>query len=229
VYIYRVTNTVNGKMYVGKSEKPFRPDYLGSGKLITAAIKKYGRDAFTLEVLCKCSDLDDLDTQEKIKIAEHKRAFGRNCYNIAEGGTGGNTTKYATGDVKVKRYEKQAAKMSTWHSTMTEEEKREYALKISNAKCGKKPNMGDYKHSEETKQKQKTSNIEAAKRRPQSWYDNHRSAMQRRRGKMPHNAQPVKMNGIVYECFGKAATAINLTPYLLKQAVKKGEIHLEYL
>ena len=49
-YIYITENLINGKKYIGKAkyknESYKNTNYLGSGKLITAAIKKYGRENF---------------------------------------------------------------------------------------------------------------------------------------------------------------------------------------
>ena len=39
MYVYKTTNLVNGKMYIGKT-KYDKPLYFGSGKLIQIAIKK---------------------------------------------------------------------------------------------------------------------------------------------------------------------------------------------
>lgn len=46
-YVYKITNNVNGKIYIGqkKSEKLLE-NYWGSGKLIVEAIKKYGKIIF---------------------------------------------------------------------------------------------------------------------------------------------------------------------------------------
>ncbi len=38
--IYKTTNTINGKIYVGQDTRNL-PKYLGSGKLLHKAIKKY--------------------------------------------------------------------------------------------------------------------------------------------------------------------------------------------
>lgn len=44
-FIYKTTNTINGKSYIGlcSSAKRFE-NYLGSGVLLKQAIKKYGAD-----------------------------------------------------------------------------------------------------------------------------------------------------------------------------------------
>lgn len=43
--IYKTTNKINGKIYVGLDTKN-NPKYLGSGKIIKFAIKKYGKENF---------------------------------------------------------------------------------------------------------------------------------------------------------------------------------------
>ena len=43
--IYKTTNLVNGKIYIGK-DKYNNPKYLGSGKILKLAINKYGKGNF---------------------------------------------------------------------------------------------------------------------------------------------------------------------------------------
>jgi len=43
--IYKTTNIINGKIYVGKDESN-NPAYLGSGYALKPAIKKYGKENF---------------------------------------------------------------------------------------------------------------------------------------------------------------------------------------
>ena len=50
--IYKTTNLVNGKIYIGK-DKNNNPSYLGSGKILKLAIKKYGKENFTKETIEK--------------------------------------------------------------------------------------------------------------------------------------------------------------------------------
>ena len=43
--IYKTTNLVNGKIYIGKDSKN-NPNYLGSGNLLKKALIKYGKENF---------------------------------------------------------------------------------------------------------------------------------------------------------------------------------------
>lgn len=93
-YIYKTTNLINGKIYVGKHKaSQFNPDYKGSGKLITRAINKYGEANFKTIMLCTCNDLVELNNTEKKYILELNSNYLTGCgYNISPGGDGGPTT-----------------------------------------------------------------------------------------------------------------------------------------
>jgi hypothetical protein len=47
--IYKTTNLINGKMYVGQDSHN-NPLYLGSGKVLGLAIEKYGIENFKKEI-----------------------------------------------------------------------------------------------------------------------------------------------------------------------------------
>jgi hypothetical protein len=90
-YVYQITNLSNGKIYVGKhksAKHPFENGYFGSGKQITAAIKKYGVDNFKKEVLCYCNDAHEMAVKESEIVTEDfvKRS---DTYNMHKGGYGG--------------------------------------------------------------------------------------------------------------------------------------------
>jgi hypothetical protein len=87
--IYKTTNLINDKFYIGKDTKN-NPNYLGSGKYLHRAIKKYGIENFKKEILEACIDIKTLNEREKYWIKEtNAQKIG---YNIADGGTGGKTT-----------------------------------------------------------------------------------------------------------------------------------------
>jgi group I intron endonuclease len=89
MYIYCITNTLNGLKYVGLTSKTIEEskEYYGSGRYITRAIKKLGRQYFTKEIIEVCDDLEHLKEREKywIKALNVKHPFG---YNLTDGGDG---------------------------------------------------------------------------------------------------------------------------------------------
>ena len=50
--IYKITNLINGKIYIGQDSND-RLDYFGSGLLIKRAIKKYGKENFNKQIIPK--------------------------------------------------------------------------------------------------------------------------------------------------------------------------------
>ena len=65
-YIYKTTNIVNGKIYIGqKKSKIFLSNkYLGSGKRLHEAIQKYGKDNFKVELIEEIFDENLMDERE---------------------------------------------------------------------------------------------------------------------------------------------------------------------
>lgn len=89
-YIYLTTNDANGKIYVGKRQKPkVERYYKGSGKLLKLAINKYGKSKFHTTILERCDTEEELCNAERRWI-EYYRRLGADMYNIADGGNGGN-------------------------------------------------------------------------------------------------------------------------------------------
>lgn len=86
--IYKTTNLINNKIYIGQ-DKNNDPDYLGSGNLIKKAIKKYGKENFSKEILCECNTIDELNDKERFYINEYSSMNKKIGYNIAVGGTNG--------------------------------------------------------------------------------------------------------------------------------------------
>lgn len=89
-YIYRITNNINGKTYIGQhKEYPKRKDsYMGSGKLIKSAIKKYGKENFTKSIIQSDIENVELANDWEQMFIMFERAKGHSEYNIANGGSG---------------------------------------------------------------------------------------------------------------------------------------------
>ena len=106
--IYKMTNTTNGKHYIGQTRShrlnhdKYRPfGYLGrfkdhiheahsnkkhNSRYLNSALRKYGEECFTCELIhtCKVSELNEL---EKQSISEYNSKFP-NGYNLTDGGRG---------------------------------------------------------------------------------------------------------------------------------------------
>jgi len=104
MFIYRITNTANGKVYIGKTvgakiEKRLNHHkcLLASNKHINkhlqAAYNKYGKDAFFYEVLETHINKEDLDDAETVAIIEHRSANADFGYNKTFGGEGNLLTE----------------------------------------------------------------------------------------------------------------------------------------
>lgn len=90
-YIYKTTNNINGKIYIGR-HMSYKYDrwYLGSGSKIRAAIEKYGDDNFSNELLCWCYSEEELNEKEIAAISYYNSTDPNIGYNISKGGTKGN-------------------------------------------------------------------------------------------------------------------------------------------
>ena len=89
-YIYKFTNLLNNKVYIGKHkyDKPeLDKKYLTSGVLINKSIHKYGIQNFTHELICTCEDLTELN-QKEIFYINYFNSFYPNGYNLTKGGDG---------------------------------------------------------------------------------------------------------------------------------------------
>ena len=86
-YIYKVTNLVNKKIYIGlhKAER-FDENYWASGTLIKQAFEKYGMENFSREIIQECDTLDELNQAERYWIEYYNSTDTNIGYNIAYGG-----------------------------------------------------------------------------------------------------------------------------------------------
>lgn len=158
-YIYVTKNLLNGKMYVGKHTykgiDSYDMNYLGSGYILKRAIKKYGKENFSQEILEYTSSKEE-NVQREIYWIKKLNTLVPNGYNIDKGGTGGGvylnsenskfiqlyTWKNYTPEQKSARIEKMKAginkpevlkiiseKSKEWHASLTPEEKKDFIQK----------------------------------------------------------------------------------------------------
>jgi hypothetical protein len=87
--IYKTTNLVNKKIYIGKhTTSSLDDDYLGSGKLLHRAIKKYGVENFHKEILHVFDNENEMNAREK-EIVTAEFVLQESNYNLCVGGNGG--------------------------------------------------------------------------------------------------------------------------------------------
>ena len=92
-YIYKTTNLVNQHIYIGQHKGIFDSTYLGSGKYLLRAVKKYGKNNFKINLIAIANSKDELDELEIKFIAIYKNANNKNSiYNITKGGESGSDT-----------------------------------------------------------------------------------------------------------------------------------------
>lgn len=95
-YIYKITNTVTKKCYIGETENYTRRwskhknsiKYKEGCPLLKASMKKYGVDKFKFDILIICFD-EDLEKYEREYIKKYNSKTP-NGYNILDGGQLGN-------------------------------------------------------------------------------------------------------------------------------------------
>lgn len=101
-FVYKTENMINGKIYIGvhSSNNP-NDNYLGSGKLITKAIRKYGRNNFRRRILEFFSTREEAFAKEA-EIVTKEFCLCEDNYNIDTGGRGNNKTFLTPEELKNK-------------------------------------------------------------------------------------------------------------------------------
>lgn len=87
--IYKIDNLINGKHYIGQhhTQDPL-DDYMGSGKLILKAIKRYGVENFMKTILFDFDNFEEMNQKEK-ELVPLSACYpnDKTSYNLIEGGT----------------------------------------------------------------------------------------------------------------------------------------------
>jgi len=85
--LYKTTNLINGKYYIGVHGLT-NSCYKGSGTALLQAIKKYGTKKFKREVLERFETADEAFSREA-EIVTEELVKDQQCYNMKVGGKGG--------------------------------------------------------------------------------------------------------------------------------------------
>lgn len=88
-YLYEITNLINGKIYVGVHKTTSINDgYMGSGKRLAYAKKKYGLGKFQKKILQTFQSAREMYEKEK-EIVTPEFLARSDTYNLRRGGNGG--------------------------------------------------------------------------------------------------------------------------------------------
>lgn len=135
--IYKVTNQVNQKSYVGKTELSLprrKSNHLSDAKrgcefAFHRALRKYGEENFTWEIIEEDIEKSLLDNKERHYIAIYE-SFGPKGYNMSEGGEG--QTGWVPSDETRAKWSAQRKGKEPWNKgittpkkVLTEEERAE--------------------------------------------------------------------------------------------------------
>jgi hypothetical protein len=154
--IYKTTNLVNGKQYIGRDSHN-NPNYLGSGPLLKKAIKKYGKQNFKKEIIEECSSFEQMVQREEYWLNYYDVGNNPLFYNIQNCGTGviliGKRNHFYG------KNHSEETKQKLREINIGRKHTDESKLKISNATRGEKHPLYGKKMSDETKLKMRLSTL----------------------------------------------------------------------
>jgi len=194
-YVYKTTNLINNKIYVGvKTNSRHHDDgYFGSGHILQKALQKYGCNTFKKEVLYVFGTPEECFAKES-EIVNEEFISRKDTYNIALGGKGGNLGTL----VNAKK-----SKKLMGHNVSAETKR-----KISNANKGNTARLGAI-HSEESKKKlseyRKKNGIAKGENNPMYGKTHSEEAKQKMR--KPHKTTGPKIRLSCLHC--KEETTVN--------------------
>jgi hypothetical protein len=130
--IYKITNTLNFKVYIGK-DTTTNPNYYGSGVILKYAIKKHGIANFTKEIIDTAANKEDLAKKEKYWIEYYNSDDREIGYNITKGGDGGDTISNNPNrnEIRRKLSETSPTRGKTYDDVYGIIKAKEYKMKLS--------------------------------------------------------------------------------------------------
>lgn len=182
--IYKITNRLNNKIYVGAHKTENKNDtYFGSGLLLERAIQKYGEKNFNKEILFECSSEEEM-WQKEADIVDEEFISRDDTYNIKLGGCGGfdhiNKNKLNhSGNWKdsMRKRSAKAAKKRQWLWQNDPEYREEMRKKLSTIQLIYQSTMGNpfagRKHTDESKRKIGEANSKKMKGKNNPSYGKH--------------------------------------------------------
>ena len=192
--VYKVTNMINGKAYIGKTESDltvrkaghYQSVKDGSETNFHRALRKGSRSDFKWEILNEYNTKEDMDNAETNYIKEYDTYTSG--YNMTEGGDGGTT--YQKGDELYERIKYKLGKWENGNPGATEEAIVKRVESFKNVDWPKGEEHGNYGHSH-------NKGILVGNKNPMY-------------GKTPTNARLVECDGVVYNSVEAAAIELGV-------------------
>ena len=231
--IYKITNTLNGKAYIGQSQNVcdrIKAHRRKSRKLvINRAIQKYGIESFIFEVLIYCEKYE-LDEYEKKMIAINN-TISPNGYNIDEGGK----DRHVSESTKIKLSEKMKGRYVGVNNPFYGKSHSEDAKAIiSNANKGKVISDEHKKILSESSSSRKGELAHWYGKEPPFKGKLHSLSSKKKigdaeRGELNHCSVPVIVFGVRYVCQSDASKAIGIPLNTLRyRIISNSEKYVEY-
>jgi group I intron endonuclease len=206
--IYKVTNTLNNKVYIGKTKQSLSKRKAAHYKRVNEdsptnfhnSLRKYPKNTFIWEVEIECENLSELNEYEIHYIKEYNSYVSG--YNMTEGGDGGFT--YKRGDDVYERIKDKLGKWENGNPGATKEaiEKRLESFKKVTWPNGK--NHKNYGHRHNV-------GILVGERNPMY-------------GKTPSNARKVQIDGVIYDSIAKASRELSINQTTIVDRCKNNNI-----
>lgn len=147
-YIYKITNKVNCKIYIGQTTSTVARRWashkcLGRGRataVLSKAIWKHGAENFQVDTIMVCNDREHLDKSEALCIKMFKACVTKGGYNVAGGGNGHKHSEYTKKKMSETRQRTGVCKGVNLGRKPTAETKR--LMSASQKAVGNKPPKG---------------------------------------------------------------------------------------
>lgn len=256
-YLYKVTNLINNKVYIGITSNPKSRKYqhlnAGRSSLLSKAVKKYGKDSFEFKILCEGEKSYILNLEaEAIKVFQTISPRG---YNIRPGGenySSGYSIEYRSDDSHCyvcgfwfpnRRTALRSLRLNdkTFHKWKSEGTLGS-EVHLSKDSIWYSPTYVSgfwwptlqiasevLNISKEALMKRvRVNNLEAESKRSASRLKEN-NPMFGRTGKNHPNSRAIKIFGILYDSISDAVRQTNLTKSVIEKSLKKNKEGFEYV
>lgn len=135
-FVYLTTNVINGKQYIGDhSTDNLNDHYIGSGKIIKEAIKKYNKKNFNCVILEFCSSKKEAEELQEKYIIQYETLEPKG-YNINP--KGGFINNYQHSTITRQKISKSKKGKPTWNKNLKNCYSPETIHQWSNTRKGRK-------------------------------------------------------------------------------------------